>query len=204
MAITYPTTLDGFTNPISSDTLDNPPHSEQHTDANDAIEALETKVGTGSSTPSANTIFCGSGTGSSSYKSAPNTIIRVRAYLAADKTNLVDAAWTKVLLDTETYDDGNDFDATNSKFVVPVAGFYLIIGKVTFENVVADKAYTAAIYQNSSVRADTIIIPSASGYAAAITIDIRELAADDTIELYARSDAGVNTVDIQGGARYTT
>jgi hypothetical protein len=49
MAITYPTTLDSLTNPLSGDTLNSPSHSTQHADANDAIEALQAKVGVNSS-----------------------------------------------------------------------------------------------------------------------------------------------------------
>lgn len=45
MAITFPTTIDDFTNPISSNPLNNPSHSEQHQNINDAVEALEAKVG---------------------------------------------------------------------------------------------------------------------------------------------------------------
>lgn len=45
----YPTTLDDFTNPISSNPLNSPSHSEQHQNINDAIEALEAKVGADSS-----------------------------------------------------------------------------------------------------------------------------------------------------------
>lgn len=48
MATNYPTSLDTFTNPTTSDSLNSPSHSLQHADANDAIEAIETKVGFGS------------------------------------------------------------------------------------------------------------------------------------------------------------
>lgn len=51
MPILYPASLDSLTNPTSSDTLDGVPHAAQHGDANDAIEALETKLGTGASVP---------------------------------------------------------------------------------------------------------------------------------------------------------
>ena len=47
MAITYPTSLDAFTNPTSSDLLTSPSHSQQHSDINDAVEALEAKVAIG-------------------------------------------------------------------------------------------------------------------------------------------------------------
>ncbi len=49
MSINFPTSLDSLTNPSSGDTLNSPPHATQHADANDAIEALEAKVGINSS-----------------------------------------------------------------------------------------------------------------------------------------------------------
>lgn len=45
MATSFPTGLDALTNPISSNGLNSPDHAGQHADANDAIEALEAKVG---------------------------------------------------------------------------------------------------------------------------------------------------------------
>jgi hypothetical protein len=44
MATNFPTSLDTLTNPSATDTLDSPPHDEQHADANDAIEAIETAL----------------------------------------------------------------------------------------------------------------------------------------------------------------
>ena len=49
MATSFPSSLDSFTNPVSSDTLSSPSHSAQHANANDAIEALQVKVGIDSS-----------------------------------------------------------------------------------------------------------------------------------------------------------
>ncbi len=45
MATSFPTGLDALTNPTSGNTLASPDHAGQHADANDAIEALEAKVG---------------------------------------------------------------------------------------------------------------------------------------------------------------
>lgn len=47
MAINFPTSLDNFTNPTSSDPMNSVtvPHATQHADLNDAVEALEAKVG---------------------------------------------------------------------------------------------------------------------------------------------------------------
>lgn len=49
MAVNFPTSLDTFTNPSSTSSVANPSHSQQHADANDAIEALQAKVGTDNS-----------------------------------------------------------------------------------------------------------------------------------------------------------
>lgn len=44
-AVSYPTSLDTLTNPSATDRTNVVSHSGQHSDANDAIEALEAKVG---------------------------------------------------------------------------------------------------------------------------------------------------------------
>ena len=41
MATNFPGSQDSFTNPTSSDTLDSPDHAAQHTNVNDAVEAIE-------------------------------------------------------------------------------------------------------------------------------------------------------------------
>lgn len=45
MATGFPTSLDALTNPTSGQALNSPSHSSQHTNSNDAIEALQAKVG---------------------------------------------------------------------------------------------------------------------------------------------------------------
>ena len=45
MATNFPASLDALTNPSSSDSLNSPSHSAQHANSNDAIEALQAKVG---------------------------------------------------------------------------------------------------------------------------------------------------------------
>lgn len=63
----FPTSLDTLTNPSSGQFLNSPSHSSQHADANDAIEALEAKVGIGASTPTANNFLVGTGAGTSAW-----------------------------------------------------------------------------------------------------------------------------------------
>jgi len=49
VATNFPASLDSLTNPTSSDSLNSPSHSAQHANSNDAIEALQAKVGVDSS-----------------------------------------------------------------------------------------------------------------------------------------------------------
>jgi len=49
MATNFPASLDTLTNPTSSDSLSSPSHSAQHANVNDAVEALQAKVGANSS-----------------------------------------------------------------------------------------------------------------------------------------------------------
>ena len=44
MATNFPSSLDTFTNPSATDTLDSPPHDQQHANINDAVEAIETAL----------------------------------------------------------------------------------------------------------------------------------------------------------------
>ena len=45
MATNFPTSLDALTNPTATDNTASVDHAAQHANANDAIEALEAKVG---------------------------------------------------------------------------------------------------------------------------------------------------------------
>lgn len=67
MASNYPGALDSLTNPSSAQFLNSPSHSSQHSDSNDAIEAIEAKVGTGASTPTADNFLVGTGVGTSAW-----------------------------------------------------------------------------------------------------------------------------------------
>jgi hypothetical protein len=63
----YPTAIDTLSNPLTTDTLAGVSHAGQHGDANDSIEAIEAKLGIGSSnatsaTTGAALVHSGSGT----------------------------------------------------------------------------------------------------------------------------------------------
>jgi len=78
IATSYPTSLDTLTNPSATDTTDSVDHAAQHSNANDAIEAIEAKLGTGSSDQAAATdkLLIGTGAGTSDWsKDVPSGAI---------------------------------------------------------------------------------------------------------------------------------
>lgn len=72
-AISYPTSLDSLTNPSGTDSVATVSHSGQHSNANDAIEAIEAKLGITGSTAVSNSILAGNGAGSSLWTTFPTT-----------------------------------------------------------------------------------------------------------------------------------
>ena len=76
MAISFPTSLDNFTNPSSGNTLDSPSHSLQHSDINDAVEAMQRKVGVGTAvagSASAGQVLTISAAGTSTWSTLPSS-----------------------------------------------------------------------------------------------------------------------------------
>lgn len=73
MATDYPTALDTYTDPASSNKLNNPSHSVQHQNHNDSVEAIEAKLGTGASTPTSGKVLRATGTGTSVWGAADVT-----------------------------------------------------------------------------------------------------------------------------------
>ena len=132
---------------------------------------------------------------------APNIAPKARAYLSGTQSNLVSGIWTKVLLDTEDYDVGGDF--ASNKFTAPVSGYYLVVGGVTFTEVVGLKRYGVAIWKNGAQI--TVANPHSAldtTFGASLSTIIH-LDATNYVELYALSLAGVDTVDIISGSTQT-
>lgn len=68
----YPTSLDDFSNPSGTTITSTLDHALQHSNVNDVVEVLEAKVGLSSGTPIADSIFVGSGNGTSVWSGTWN------------------------------------------------------------------------------------------------------------------------------------
>lgn len=81
MTTAYPAALDALSNPTGTTTQDQVGflHADQHANANDAIEAIEAKIGTGASTPSVSKVLASNGTGSSLWRQVATPDIAANA-----------------------------------------------------------------------------------------------------------------------------
>lgn len=113
MSISFPTSLDTLTNPTSTSKRNSPSHAGQHSDANDAIEALEAKVGADSSAVTSSVDYKLTNT-SSSNPGHKHTLADGATDItaSASEVNLIDGAvaGTAVASKVVVLDGSKDFD----------------------------------------------------------------------------------------------
>lgn len=133
--------------------------------------------------------------------------IAARAYLNSAQS-INNGAARKVLLDTENFDLGSDFDTANSRFVAPVTGYYRITGQVGVANVdAAGNVCEAYIYVNGANYATGRSIAggtSGSGNDPIATVStLAPVTAGQYIELYALHDSATTSEALQTGTTVT-
>lgn len=109
----FPNSLDSFVNPDSTDDLTNPSHSLQHADANDAIEAIERKLGIGDSSAGSATqgwVLTAGTAGETAWESIPTPTYAVTSGTADYATN----AGTATVLTSGTATAGHVLTANGS------------------------------------------------------------------------------------------
>lgn len=124
--------------------------------------------------------------------------------LTNEQTNLVDGVTTLVALDKIVTGFTDAIENIGTHRITPgVAGLYLVSAAVEFNFVVADKAYRLAIYKSDSSK---LWVTNHSKTTDMLSVNVTKLMyfnSTDYIELKAVSNAGVDTVDILDGERYT-
>jgi len=95
-------------------------------------------------------------------------------------TNLI---WTKMQLPDKTYDPNNNFDTINHRYIAPVGGKYLVVGRVHGSG--ANFDLLVAIYRNGSLISQGTI-DDGENYSdnATQVVDIIDLRTNDFIELF--------------------
>jgi hypothetical protein len=128
-----------------------------------------------------------------------------RMYGTAAQANLTDVTWTTITLDTDTFDSGTITNLSSYKITPAVAGYYIIIGQITYENAIAEKTYYAQIYKNGTTATATRSQQNGAATTdVSVTVqDVVLLDADDYITLRGYVNCGANTVDINVGTADT-
>ena len=143
MAINYPTSLDTFTNPTATSLLTSPSHAQQHSDINDAVEALQTKVAIGNTvlgtytayTPTWTGLTVGNGTSVFEYARV-NNLVHVIGYFTFGSTSAITGGVTISL----------PVNASTGYSAV----FWSPIGFVNCSDASAGTALEAAAYSNAT------------------------------------------------------
>ena len=145
MAITYPTTLDVFTNPTSTSLLTSPDHAQQHSDINDAVEALEAKVAIGNTVLGAWIDYTPTWTATTTNPVIGNGTITGR-YSLVNKT--VTAQIYISMGSTTTYGSGN-FLLTLPVTAATTLGSFAALGSAWYYDASANNATTGIANVNN-------------------------------------------------------
>jgi hypothetical protein len=125
---------------------------------------------------------------------------RFRAYLASVQTGIPTGNFTKVLFVNESFDYNNNFNTTNSRYTVAIAGTYAIIAQLTYTSIVANKSYQVAIRKNNvAINYSASMNGNSTGSFSALASEQLVLAVNDYIEIWTYQDSG-GTVSLQGEA----
>lgn len=116
---------------------------------------------------------------------------KARAYRSGTHQAFPNATWTKVQLNTETYDVDGEFDhVTNHRFLVTTTGYYVILASIGTSNFPDQSNLYTAIYKNGVVMAQGKIQCGGINSMGVNTVDIAYLEAGDFIELWGYQDSG--------------
>jgi hypothetical protein len=119
------------------------------------------------------------------------------AYLSATQ-NLTAATFTKVTIDTETFDVGACFDTATSRFTANVAGYYWVTAAISFNSTSNNPTNAQAyIYKNGSEVKSAAGASATSRFSGVVTGIIYLNGTTDYLEAYAFAAGGTGTLYVQ-------
>lgn len=210
MAITYPTSLDSLTNPAGTDytggaTL----HSVQHSNANDAIEALEAKLGIGASTPALGKLLKGSGAGASAWLALGTALQQLRMNVGGTDVefytpahvrvtnsgaqSIANGTATPLTFDQEIFDNDtmHSTSSNTSRLVATTPGLYIIGGHCTFDtNATGLRALYIQFNGTGANLVESNVAKRSDNYWNGVVVTIYRLTAGQYVEMSVYQDSG--------------
>lgn len=197
MATLYPTAVDDATtlpNPTGNNAQNSPDHASEHANANDAIKAIESKLGTGASTPANNTILIGNGTGSSAYSSLTSAQLAARISDETGTGSLVFA--TTPTLVTPKVDTINEATGGNG---TTVGGVNLKSGALNTSNSVVTSNITDSAVTTAKIAAAAVTANKLATGAASSTVLTQETTTSTSyVDLLTATDTVTVTIGTNG------
>jgi hypothetical protein len=153
----FPTSLDSFVNPTTNDFLNSPNHVSQHSDINDAVEALEAKLGIFASTPTSGKLLRGTGVGTSAWdKDAPTgTIVGTTDSQTLTNKTLTSPTINTAIINNPTLNIDTIAEYTAAAGVT-VDGLNIKDGKLNTNNSVVTSNYTDSSVTTPKIANDAV------------------------------------------------
>jgi hypothetical protein len=178
MATNYPTSLDNGTtipNPTAVNTQNNPDHASLHSNTGDGLKAVEAKVGIGASTPTANTLLFGTGTGTSAWTALTSAQL---AATLSDETGTGSAVFaTTPTLVTPKVDTINENTLNNG---TTIGGVNIKSGALNTNNSVVTANITDSAVTSAKVATGVVVQMLQTDFSA-VTTGTTTIPYDDTI-----------------------
>jgi hypothetical protein len=180
MPTSYPSNIDNFTNPTATDTLDSVtvPHASQHTNINDAVEAIETALGANL----ANVVLPARTISTTSPLSGGGDLSGNRTLSIADATTSVKGAvqLTDSVSSTSTTTAATpnavktayDSSLVKGLFLPYQSGFYYrtLLNTIGIVTPTHETTYYTPIFINGSNDYDRIALRAVSGFSGTATV----------------------------------
>lgn len=130
-----------------------------------------------------------------------STTAKARAYLAANQS-IPNESWTKLTLNTESYDPGGNFDhTTNYRFTAPVAGYYSVAAMIHWQSAAGGVFYLSMKKDGSEINVIALHGITANTLPAGFA-DILYLEADNYLEFFVYHNSGA-AKNVLGGSNQT-
>jgi hypothetical protein len=141
------------------------------------------------------------GAGTPVWKDAPGSGPAFSVYRATNQT-ITSGTYTKVQLDTETFDTNSNFDSTtNYRFKPTTEGYYQINGKISATGSTASTSMASAIYKNNSVYKYGPYVQTTSGESNVQDV-VYFNGSTDYVELFVYITAATAVIGVGSSATY--